>query len=106
MADAKVTFENIDRDDAIPGQEAFFSFRCPKFDRLCGAIPIAGRVPYKRDGQNKNGGIAQWDWDGNRANPTFTPSVNCGRCWHGYIRNGRTVDCQNIDEPEIQRSRT
>ncbi len=106
MADARVTFETVDCDPAEPGQEAYFSFRCPRYDRLCGALPIAGRVPDKRDGQNKNGGIAQWDWDGNRDDPTFSPSVNCGNCWHGYIRAGRTVDCQGQDEPEIPRSRT
>jgi hypothetical protein len=106
MAEARVTFEDINHDPAAPGQEAYFSFRCPRFDRLCGAIPIAGRVPDKRDGQNQNGGIAQWDWDGNRDAPTLAPSINCGKCWHGYIVAGRTRDCAGNDEPEIARSRT
>ena len=107
MAEAKVQFEDINHDDAAPGAEAWFSFRCPKYDRFCGSLPIAGRHPgVKRDGQNQNGGSAMWDWDGKRDAPTFTPSVNCGKCWHGYIRNGRTVDCQNVDEPEIARART
>jgi hypothetical protein len=60
----------------------------------------------KRDPQGQNGGIAQWDWNGDRNSPTFTPSVNCGSCWHGYIRDGRAVDCNGNDEPEIQRIKT
>lgn len=89
MADAKVKFD----DDS-------FSFQCPKHNRRCGNLIIAGKTTLKRDGQNQNGGIAQWDWDGNEVAPTFKPSVNCGGCWHGFIENGRTVDCQKQDEPE------
>lgn len=107
MAEAKVRFEDSDHNDAAPGTEAWFAFNCPKHDRLCGVIPIAGRHHgVKRDGQNQNGGTAMWDWDGNREAPTFTPSINCGKCWHGYIERGRTVDCQKTDEPDIARSRT
>jgi hypothetical protein len=103
MADAKVTFLDKDlNENAAPGQEAYFDFACPKRKRPCGSLLIAGRTDVKRDGQNKNGGHAQWDWDGNRESPTFSPSINCGACWHGYIRKGRTVDCANVDEPEIR----
>ena len=100
MSDAKVTFETLGYKDAQPGEEQRFSFRCPKKGRECGAMIIAGRTELKRDGQNQNGGIAQWDWDGNRETPTFTPSINCGSCWHGYIRAGRCVDTSGQDEPE------
>lgn len=99
MADAKVRFENNLGDEALPGQEAYFDFRCPKTGRLCGSLAIAGRVPDRRDGQNQNGGVAQWDWNGDRQRPTFSPSINCKGCWHGYIENGRTVDCAKADEP-------
>lgn len=53
----------------------------------------------KRDGQNQNGGRAQWDWDGNREAPTFTPSINCEKyCgWHGYIRAGRCVESNGVE---------
>lgn len=106
MADAKVTFEDAGYEPAAPGQEVRFSFNCPKYDRRCGGILIAGRTGLKRDGQNKNGGVAQWDWNGDRERPTFSPSVNCGNCWHGFIESGRTVDCSKKDEPEIERTRT
>ena len=100
MSDAKVKFARLDDLDAQPGQEQTFSFNCPKYDRRCFGLVIAGKTDLKRDPQGHNGGIAQWDWDGDRANPTFTPSINCGSCWHGYIRNGRCVSTSDQDEPE------
>ncbi len=47
-----------------------------------------------------NDGRAQWDWDGDRERPTFAPSINCTGCWHGYIRGGRCVDVNGIEEPD------
>jgi hypothetical protein len=99
MSEAKVRFDNLDYTGAEPGKEQTFSFVCPK-GRRCEGLVIAGRTDFKRDGQGKNGGIAQWDWDGNRDTPTFNPSINCGTCWHGYIRNGRCVSTNGADEPE------
>lgn len=103
-ADVKF-FSRVGEDDqpygeAAPGVEVRFSFKCPKTGRRCGMLNIAGRTGLKRDGQNQNGGIAHWDWDGNREAPTFTPSVNCVGCWHGFIEKGRCVDCSHQDEPE------
>ena len=107
MSDAKVRFDNLAMDgDVPPGGEQTFSFNCPVLDRRCGELVIAGKTDLKRNGQNQDGGIAQWDWDGNREAPTFTPSVNCGKCWHGYIRKGRCVSVAGVDEPEIARKRT
>lgn len=106
MSEAKVKFETLEFDAAEAGQEQRFDFNCPMHDRRCGALVIAGRTTLKRDPQGQNGGIAQWDWDGNRERPTFSPSVNCGGCWHGYIRNGRCVSAQGSDEPDISRVRT
>lgn len=103
MSDAKVKFSSLDDLEVAPGREQTFSFNCPKYDRRCFGLVIAGKTDMKRDPQGQNGGIAQWDWNGDHANPTFSPSVNCGGCWHGYIRNGRAVDCQGNDEPEITR---
>lgn len=106
MSDAKVIFHSHgsrrfhhERDGVEAGMEQAFSFQCPMYDRRCGDLIIADKTELKRDAQNANGGTAQWDWDGNRELPTFTPSVNCGKCWHGYIRNGRCVDTQGKDEP-------
>lgn len=106
MADARVRFDTMDYDSAPAGAEQNFGFNCPKFDRRCEGLVIAGRTELKRDGQGQNGGIPQWDWDGNRERPTFSPSINCGSCWHGYIKNGRTVGCDDQDEPDIRRTRT
>lgn len=106
MADAKVVFETEDFDLADPGKEQLFSFNCPKKDMQCAGLVIKGRTNAPHDPMNKNGGVAQWDWNGDRDRPTFNPSINCTGCWHGYIRNGRTVDCANKDEPEIKRTRS
>lgn len=64
--------------------------------------PHSAAHGVKRDGQGKNGGRPQWDWDGNREAPTFWPSINCeGHCgWHGYLRAGRCVSVPGGDEPE------
>ena len=97
MSDAKVRFDTLDYLEAEPGKEQTFGFNCPKHNRRCEGLIIAGRTDLKRDPQGKNGGVAQWDWDGNMVSPTFSPSINCGSCWHGYIRNGRAVDCQGND---------
>jgi hypothetical protein len=106
VADAQVRFDTMDYDPAPAGQEQCFGFNCPKHDRRCEGLVIAGKTDLKRDGQGKNGGVPQWDWDHNRTAPSFAPSINCGGCgWHGYIRGGRTVDCANKNEPEIARPR-
>ncbi len=108
MSDAKVKFLRLDGSGAsvgaeptAPGEEVRFSFKCPKHPtNRCGGLLIAGRSGIPRDGQNQNGGRAQWDWNGDRERPTFSPSVNCGGCWHGYIENGRCVDTAHQEEPE------
>ena len=105
MADAKVRFETLGYDAAAAGQEQRFGFNCPKHDRRCEGLIISGKTDLKRHGTGKDG-VPQWDWDHNREQPNFAPSINCGGCWHGYIRAGRTVDCQGKDEPDITRSRT
>lgn len=37
-----------------------------------------------------------WKWDGNRVNPTITPSIlrRGSKCqWHGYLTDGQFVNC-------------
>jgi Family of unknown function (DUF6527) len=112
VSDAKVTFhllelcENGDprrwgksREPSPAGQEATFSFQCPKADRRCGDLMIHGRTGLKHDPNGQNGGHPHWNWDGNRDTPTFTPSVNCKGCWHGYIRGGRCFNTGGQEEP-------
>jgi hypothetical protein len=85
VSDAKVEF----KDEDTPGKPEFFTFKCPKADRTCGWLMIRGA----------SGDRPSWEWDGNRERPTFTPSVDCKGCWHGYIRAGRCVDPAGQDEP-------
>lgn len=104
MSAAEVKFYTLDnkREICRAGNEQCFSFKCPKGRTRCGWLIIAGRTSIPRDGNNLNGGQAQWDWaqGTSRDEPSFSPSVNCKGCWHGYIRGGRCVDVQGIDEPE------
>jgi hypothetical protein len=101
MSAADVWFSTVDGIEAPFGQEQVFSFACPKHaGRRCEGLVIAGRTTLKRDPQGQNGGIAQWDWDGDLIRPTFSPSVDCGGCWHGYIRGDRCVSVGGSDEPE------
>jgi hypothetical protein len=108
MSAANVQFMDIYGKPCPQDQKpARFSFPCAREVRdTCASLLIA-EGPHsaahgvKRNGQNQNGGRAQWDWDGNRAAPTFSPSINCeSACgWHGYIRNGRCVNSSGQDEP-------
>lgn len=93
MSDAKVTFHNGYFKDAAPGEEKFFSFACPKLkDHVCAFLLIRDR--------SGSPNRPSWIWDGDRVNPTFTPSVNHTTCWHGYIEKDRCVSVSKVDEPE------
>jgi hypothetical protein len=105
VSDAQVRFDTLEYLEAKPGEEQTFGFKCPLRGRRCEGLVVAGKTDLKRDPQGHNGGIAQWDWNGNRDRPTFSPSINCGGCWHGYIENGRCVSVQKTDEPEPETSR-
>ena len=102
MSNARVNFGRLDSLCADMGDEQTFSFACPRrAGQRCEDLIIAGRTNLPRDPQGKNGGIAQWNWDGKRDQPTFAPSVNCGHCkWHGFVENGRCVSTTKQDEPE------
>lgn len=102
MSDADVRFHRLDGLPADVGEEQTFDFVCPRRGHRCEGLLIAGRTDIRRDGQNQNDGVAQWDWDGcNSAAPTFAPSIHCTRCgWHGYISTGRCKALNGSDEPE------
>ena len=112
MSAAHVQFLSIEANPiGLEEKPCRFTFRCVRDNRdrhpglttiTCANLLIAGTTDVKRDGQGLNGGRPQWDWDGNRDNPTFSPSINCeSSCgWHGYIRNGRCVSASGQDEPE------
>lgn len=94
MSDAKVEFETFDFDPSPPGRAQRFGFKCPKHPtNRCEGLII--RQPGLR-------AAPSWIWDGDRTYPTFSPSINCLSCpgkWHGYIRAGRCVNVNGIDEP-------
>lgn len=101
MSDAKVTFSTLSYQPAKAGEEQTFSFNCPsRKSGRCEGLLILGRTNLKHDPQGQNGGAAHWNWDGNREMPTFAPSINCGKCWHGFIEKGRCVNTAKQDEPE------
>jgi hypothetical protein len=116
MSEAKVEFMDIKADPCPAGEKpARFTFRCVRHNQgqhpslpyaRCANLLIA-EGPYsvmhgiKRDPNCQNGGRSQWDWDGNREAPTFSPSINCeSHCgWHGYIKKGRCVKANGQDSP-------
>ena len=116
MSAADVVFLTISGELCAEDEKpARFTFRCVKgnngrdpalYSLTCAMLLIAPGLNssehgIKRDPQGLNGGRPQWDWDGNKESPTFTPSVDCSKhCgWHGYIRNGRCVSTSGVDEP-------
>lgn len=92
MSDGQVKFTTLGHDLALPGQEERFGFKCPKGNGYCEGLLIRSAEPTSKR--------PSWIWDGNRAKPTFTPSINCEGCWHGRIVAGRCVDVGGADEPE------
>ena len=102
MSAANVSFDSLDELHAEPGKEQTFAFDCPRRKgRRCEGLIIRGRTNLPHDPLSKNGGIAQWIWNGNRECPTFSPSVNCGQCgWHGFVESDRCVNVAHADEPE------
>ena len=112
MSAAEVQFLDLTGEPIGPGEKpARFTFLCvrrrPGVRATCGKLLLA-EGPHtqahgvKRDGQNRDGGRAQWEWDGNREAPILRPSVNCeSACgWHGWITKGRCVSTGGVDEPE------
>lgn len=49
-------------------------------------------VPIRSDADRAAGIGRGWGWDGNRENPTLTPSIDVHGSWHGWIRNGEMVE--------------
>jgi hypothetical protein len=84
-------FEFLDGtlDDCPPDvQPTFFGFECPKRadGYMCGDFVLRGN-PEGYKPANRT-----WEWNGDRAAPTFSPSINCGGCAHGFIENGKWRD--------------
>jgi hypothetical protein len=75
-----------------PGANGHIMFVCPNGKRCA---VLVGPQPV---GRPEEGKLCIWGWDGNREQPTLTPSINCiaekdgkatGGCgWHGHITAG------------------
>lgn len=80
---------NSEGEMAAPGEEDRMLFCCP-----CGCGGH-GSAPVRAGGHKAR--PVEWDWDGERAEPTLNPSVffNQGREgeWHGWLRQGRWEGC-------------
>lgn len=62
----------------------YFGFECPK--RIDGYI-CTGLI-IRDNPSNVAKERATWIWNGDRDYPTFSPSINCIGCSHGYIERG------------------
>lgn len=76
-------FLTADRQPCPPDQApVFFGFECPKNPgQMCTGLRI-------RDAAARNPHTPTWTWDGNRESPTFSPSIDCRGCSHGFIEHG------------------
>lgn len=77
-------FEFLDYDmNPTTAAPTYFGFECPKrAGHMCTGLIIRGN-PSNVTRENST-----WAWDGNREAPTFTPSINCKHCSHGFIEHG------------------
>ena len=82
----KFEFLDLNYDDCpIDQKPERFGFECPKRPGyMCSGLLIRG---MGNDIPNKT-----WTWNGDRDKPTFTPSINCLGCSHGFITNGEWRD--------------
>lgn len=85
-----------------------FGFQCPRTQRMCSGLLIAGTVVNGVTLQTGKGNKpACWDWNGDRVKPTFRPSINClahnpknpaekyaGCGAHGHITDGVWKDAK------------
>jgi hypothetical protein len=85
----KFEFLTLELDDCPANEKPiFFGFECPKRKDgfMCSGLVIRGN-PAGLAPVNKT-----WVWNGDRTNPSFSPSINCSNCAHGYIENGKWRD--------------
>ena len=88
LGDFLFSDEGVDREEGTP---KWIRFACPRGKGEC-TVPLFPQTTSKG---------ATWRWNGDRENPTLTPSINClafnpenpaelyGGCgWHGFITNG------------------
>lgn len=78
-------------DSGFAPYAAGIDFVCP-----CGcgdAIWLPLRLTNARANEER----PEWQWDGNEAAPTLTPSIRrLERCrWHGYLTNGQWSSCSD-----------
>lgn len=97
-ADGRFEFLDLDYEDCPEGEApARFGFKCPNNPRggMCSGLLIRGAA----NPGSAAGGSPSWIWDGNVQAPTFSPSINCERCWHGFIERGVLLNTAKQPEP-------
>jgi hypothetical protein len=67
-----------------PSGQRRFWFVCPGPCKSLSAIALRPVV----DGSSQS-----WEFDGNLAAPTLSPSINHGGCWHGWLQAGEFRSC-------------
>jgi len=70
-------FEILDDEKGTPKSIAIC---CPG----CGTVSLLNLRP---------GSGPDWQFDGNRAQPTLQPSIHHLQCWHGWLRAGQFTSC-------------
>ena len=103
MTKTKIEFLTLDMHPCpLDRQPDRFGFECPmRPGEMCSGMLLVGADmgDGRKLGRGESGQRpAMWNWNGDRNNPSFTPSVNClaerngeklaGCGWHGYITNG------------------
>lgn len=104
MTDAHVSFQGLDyRESSAGAKPCRFGFECPRGRGRCEGLLIVGAdLGGGKVAQRGAKGPHMWDWNGDFAAPTFTPSINCrthtdagrpaaGCGWHGWITAGKIV---------------
>jgi hypothetical protein len=85
----KFEFLDLNYNPVPEGEEPVrFGFECPKSKAgyMCSGLVIRNN-PLGLNPPNQT-----WEWNGDRVNPTFNPSINCQNCSHGWIREGKWTD--------------
>ena len=87
-------FADLDIDERMPGAFTYYTSNGDDNEQPIGLIYVCpcgcgvhGSLAFVPEP-----GRASWKWDGNREQPTLTPSIHHVDHWHGYLRGGVFTD--------------